>query len=127
MDIKQQIELQKKWIEIDKDTLEQVIEEGQPDEIIEYEKEHLKQDEEILKKLLKEAEMNIDRDYYIAAICEEFPAEGLSDEKYFKAINEAIDKTISQYPDEVDDWDMFEQDLYSNVEEMLQERLKNGG
>lgn len=56
MDIKQQIELQRKWVEIDKDTLEQVIEEGQPDEIIEYEKEHLKQDEEILKKLLKEAE-----------------------------------------------------------------------
>lgn len=56
MDIKQQIELQRKWIEIDKDTLEQVIEEGQPDEIIEYEKEHLKQDEAILEKLLKEAE-----------------------------------------------------------------------
>lgn len=56
MDIKQQIELQRKWIEIDKDTLEQVIEEGQPDEIIEYEKEHLKQDEAILDKLLKEAE-----------------------------------------------------------------------
>lgn len=56
MDIKQEIEKARKWIEIDKDTLEQVIEEGQPDEIIEYEKEHLKQDEEILKKLLKEAE-----------------------------------------------------------------------
>lgn len=54
MDIKQQIALQRKWIEIDKDTLEQVIEEGQPDEIIEYEKEHLKQDEEILKKMLQE-------------------------------------------------------------------------
>lgn len=54
MDIQQQIELQRKWVEISKDTLEQVIEEGQPDEIIEYEKEHLKQDEEILKKLLQE-------------------------------------------------------------------------
>ena len=54
MDIQQQIELQRKWIEIDKETLEQVIEEGQPDEIIEYEKEHLKQDEEILKKMLQE-------------------------------------------------------------------------
>ena len=70
--------------------------------------------------------MSIDRDYYIAAIAEEFPAEGLSDEKYFKVVNEAIDKTISQYPDEVD-WDMFEQDLYNNVEEMLSEALKNGG
>lgn len=68
--------------------------------------------------------MSIDREYYIAAITEEFPAEGLSDEKYFKAVNEAIDKTISQYPDEVDDWDMFDQDLYNNVEEMLSNALK---
>ena len=56
MDIKQEINKARKWVEISKATLEQVIEEGQPDEIIEYEKEHLKQDEEILKKLLKEAE-----------------------------------------------------------------------
>ena len=71
--------------------------------------------------------MSIDRDYYIAAICEEFPAEGLSDEKYFKVVNEAIDKTISQYHNEADlDWDMFDQDLYNNVEEMLSEALKKG-
>lgn len=68
--------------------------------------------------------MNLDRDYYIAAICEEFPAKGLSDEIYFKVVNEAIDKTISQYHNEVDDWDMFDQDLYNNVEEMLSEALK---
>ena len=69
--------------------------------------------------------MNIDREYYIAAICEDFPAEGLSDEQYFKVVNEAIDKTISQYHNEVDlDWDMFDQDLYNNVEEMLSEALK---
>ncbi len=54
MDIQQQIELQKKWVEISKATLEQVIEEGQPYEIIEYEREQLKKDEEILKKLLQE-------------------------------------------------------------------------
>lgn len=71
--------------------------------------------------------MEIDRDYYIAAITEEFPAVGLSDEIYFNVVNEAIDKTISQYTGEVDDWDLFEQDLYNSVEEMLQERLKNGG
>lgn len=70
--------------------------------------------------------MSIDRDYYIAAICEEFPADGLSDEIYFKVVNEAIDKTISQYPDEVDDWDMFEQDLHNNVLKMLSEALKMG-
>lgn len=67
--------------------------------------------------------MSIDRDYYIAAICEDFPAEGLSDEQYFKTINEAIDKTISRYHNEVD-WDLFEQDLYINVLEMLSEALK---
>lgn len=71
--------------------------------------------------------MSIDRDYYIAAICEDFPAEGLSDEQYFKTINEAIDKTISRYHNEVDDWDVFEQDLRNNVAGMLQEQLKNGG
>ena len=64
--------------------------------------------------------MSIDRDYYIQAITEEFPADGLSDEKYFKVVNEAIDKTISQYPDEVDDWDMFDQDLYNNVYDGLE-------
>lgn len=69
--------------------------------------------------------MEIDRDYYIAAITEEFPADGLSDERYFNVVNEAIDKTISQYPDEVDDWDMFEQDLYCNVEEMLSKCLES--
>lgn len=69
--------------------------------------------------------MNIDRDYYIAAICEEFPADGLSDEQYFKTINEAIDKTISKYHGEVDDWDLFEQDLYCNVEEMLSNCLES--
>lgn len=54
MDIKQQIALQRKWVEIGKATVEQLIEEGQPDEIIEYEREQLKKDEEILKKLLQE-------------------------------------------------------------------------
>ena len=54
MDIQQEIEKQRKWVEIGKDTIEQLIEEGQPDEIIEYEREQLKKDEEILKKLLQE-------------------------------------------------------------------------
>ena len=53
MDIQQQIELQRKWVEIGKATVEQLIEEGQPDEIIECEREQLKKDEEILKKLLE--------------------------------------------------------------------------
>lgn len=56
MDIQQQIELQRKWVEIGKATVEQLIEEGQPDEIIECEKEQLRKDEAILEQLLKEAE-----------------------------------------------------------------------
>lgn len=56
MDIKQQIEKARKWVEISKATVEQLIEEGQPDEIIECEKEQLRKDETILEKLLKEAE-----------------------------------------------------------------------
>lgn len=53
MDIKQQIALQRKWVEISKDTLEQVIKEGQPDEIIEYQRNELSFYEEELNKLLK--------------------------------------------------------------------------
>lgn len=53
MDIKQQIELQRKWIEIGEDTIEQLIEEGQPDEIIEYEREQLRKNEAILEQLLE--------------------------------------------------------------------------
>ncbi|WP_406535484.1 hypothetical protein [Methanobrevibacter sp.] len=51
MDIKQQIKIQKKWVEIGKATLEQVIEEGQPDEIIEYERNELSFYENELKML----------------------------------------------------------------------------
>lgn len=54
MDIKQQIALQRKWIEIDKDTLEQVIEEGQPQEIIKSEQERLEEDKKVLNELLKQ-------------------------------------------------------------------------
>ncbi|MEE3416092.1 MAG: hypothetical protein VZR53_12070 [Prevotella sp.] len=51
MDIKQEINKAKKWVEISKDTLEQVIEEGQPDEIIEYQRNELRFYEEELKRL----------------------------------------------------------------------------
>lgn len=54
MDIKEQIKIQKKWVEIGKATVEGCIKEGQPQEIIDYEMEQLKKDEEILKKLLQE-------------------------------------------------------------------------
>ena len=53
--IQQEIEKQRKWVEIGKATVEQVIEEGQPQEIIDYERENLKKDEALLEQLLKEA------------------------------------------------------------------------
>ena len=56
MDIKQEIEKQRKWVEIGKATVEGCIKEGQPQEIIDYELEELRKDEAILEQLLKEAE-----------------------------------------------------------------------
>ena len=54
MDIKEQIIIQRKWVEIGRATVEGCIKEGQPQEIVDYEREQLKKDEEILKKLLQE-------------------------------------------------------------------------
>lgn len=51
MDIKQEIEKARKWVEISKATLEQVIEEGQSDEIIEYQRNELSFYEDELKRL----------------------------------------------------------------------------
>ena len=55
MDIKEQIKIQRRWVEIGRATVEGCIKEGQPQEIIKYEREQLKKDEEILKKLLQES------------------------------------------------------------------------
>ena len=54
--IQQEIEIQRKWVEIDKATVKGCIEEGQPQEIIDYEREELRKDEIILAELLKELE-----------------------------------------------------------------------
>ena len=54
MEIDKQIEQQKKWVEIGKNTIDQLIEEGQPQEIIDYEREHLKADEKELERLLRQ-------------------------------------------------------------------------
>lgn len=66
----------------------------------------------------------IDRDYYIAGICEDFPCgDEIEVEDYFKAVNKAIDKTLESYARNgkvsVEDWDMFDQDLYMNVDKEL--------
>lgn len=57
MDIQQEINKARKLVEISKATLEQVIEEGQPDEIIEFQRNELRFYEEELKRLLSLAEM----------------------------------------------------------------------
>lgn len=61
MNIQQKINKARKWVEISKATLEQVIEEGQPDEIIEYQRNELGFYEEELKRLLSLAEMAQER------------------------------------------------------------------
>lgn len=56
--IEEKIEKQKRFIEIDKDTIAQLIEEGQDESIIDIERENLRQDEEELENLLKHAKNN---------------------------------------------------------------------
>ena len=53
MNIKQEIEHAKEWVEISEATLKQVIEEGQPEEIIEYERGELEYYKKYLSELLK--------------------------------------------------------------------------
>ena len=71
--------------------------------------------------------MEFDREYYIAAICDKFGCdEDVDTDAYFKAVDKAIDKTLEAYTKNgelvVEDWDMFEQDLYTNANNEL-ERL----
>lgn len=71
--------------------------------------------------------MEFDREYYIAAICDKFGCDEYVDtDAYLKAVDEAIDKTLKAYTKNgelvVEDWDMFEQDLYTNANKEL-ERL----
>lgn len=71
--------------------------------------------------------MEFDREYYIAAICDKFGCNDDVDvDAYFKAVDEAIDKTLQAYTKNgellIEDWDIFEQDLYTNANKEL-ERL----
>jgi DNA-binding ferritin-like protein len=47
----------------------------------------------------------------------------LDAEQYFEAVNKAIDKTLQAYTKNgkllVEDWDMFDQDLYTNASNEL--------
>lgn len=68
-------------------------------------------------------EENFDREYYIAAINDNFPCDDLDVEQYFEAVNTAIDKTLQAYTKNgkllVEDWDIFDQDLYTNASNEL--------
>ena len=68
-------------------------------------------------------EENFDREYYIGAIGDTFPCDDLDMEQYFEAVNKAIDKTLEIYSKNgkllVEDWDMFDQDLYTNASNEL--------
>ena len=64
-------------------------------------------------------EEDFDREYYISAICDKFGSDDVVDvDAFFAAANKAIDKTLEQYTKNgkllVEDWDMFDQDLYTN-------------
>lgn len=66
-----------------------------------------------------------DREYYITAIDDKFFCDDLDVDLYDEAVNKAIDKTLEKYSDEnkkllVEDWDMFDQDLYTNVSNELE-------
>jgi hypothetical protein len=70
-------------------------------------------------------EINFDREYYITAIDDKFFCDGLDVDLYDEAVNKAIDKTLEDYSDKnkkllVEDWDMFDQDLYTNVSNELE-------
>jgi len=70
-------------------------------------------------------EENFDREYYIAAICDKFACDGIDVDLYFETINKAIDKTLDEYTENgsllIEDYDMFDQDLYANVSNGLEE------
>lgn len=68
-------------------------------------------------------EANFDREYYIAATCDKFYSDEFDLDEFLDAVNKAIDKTLHAYTKNgkllVEDWDMFDQDLYSNVSDEL--------
>lgn len=69
--------------------------------------------------------MEFDREYYIAAICDKFGCNDDVDvDAYFKAVDEAIDKTLQAYTKNgellIEDWDGFDQDLYINASKELE-------
>ena len=62
-------------------------------------------------------EDNFDREYYIAALCDKFNLDNIDEDVCLNAFNKAIDKTLEDYTINgellVEDYDMFDQDLYT--------------
>lgn len=70
--------------------------------------------------------IKINKTYYTFAIAnridEEFDNIGMSDERAVELIKESIDETLKYYEDtfeEVEDWEVFESDLYSDAKRKL--------
>ena len=65
--------------------------------------------------------MEIDREFYIAAMADKFDCDDDADmDVFFGTLERALDKTIEEYTVNgkvlVEDWDMFDQDLYNNAQ-----------
>ena len=70
--------------------------------------------------------MEINKAYYIDAIKErideEFGDIGMNDERAVELIRQSIDETIAFYEntfEEIEDWEVFENDLYSDAKRKL--------
>ena len=63
----------------------------------------------------------VDKEYYLLALGDDFPCDDDADvNAHNDALSKAIDKTIEEYTVNgnvlVEDWDMFDQDLYYNAQ-----------
>jgi len=71
--------------------------------------------------------MEFDRDYYTLVICEKYGDNEIDEKEWFAAVNKAIDKTLKDYTVNgkflVEDWDMFDQELDTNVWNELEEQF----
>lgn len=70
--------------------------------------------------------MKINKTYYLVEIAnrigEEFGDIGMNDERAVELIKESIDETIAYYEntfEEIEDWEVFENDLYSDAKRKL--------
>lgn len=70
-------------------------------------------------------EAYVDKEYYLLALGDDFPCDDDADvNAHNDALSKAIDKTIEEYTVNgkvlVEDWDMFDQDLYFNAQKELE-------